>query len=145
MPHKDNNANSKPRNRYANRTLARTTVFQLLYQEEMNPGSMVEWGETFLNESLPDHEEVIRFARQLIDGVREKKIELDEKIAAQTKNWTINRMSATDKNILRLALYELLYAGTSKAIVISEAIELAGKFGSANSSSFVNGILDKFS
>jgi N utilization substance protein B len=144
MPYEHNN-NFKPRNRYVNRTLVRTTVFQLLYQEEMNPGSIKEWGETVLDESLPDHEEIFRFARQLLVGIQEKKSELDEKIAAQAKNWTINRIAATDKNILRLALYELLYAETPKAIVISEAIELAGKFGSANSSSFVNGILGKFS
>ncbi|MDR1493765.1 MAG: transcription antitermination factor NusB [Planctomycetaceae bacterium] len=145
MPYKNNNANSKPNNRYVNRTLVRTTVFQLLYQEEMNSGSAEEWGENFLNESLPDHEEIVRFARRLIAGIREKKAEIDEKIAAQAKNWTIDRISATDKNILRLALYELLYAKTPKAIVISEAIKLADKFGSENSSSFVNGILDKFS
>ena len=135
---------SRQTGKFANRTLARTVAFQLLYQEDVNPQSTDDWTDEFLRDSLPDHPEVIRFARSLVDGVREKKTELDEKIAAQSKNWSIHRMSVTDRNVLRLALYECLYLETPKPVVINEAIELAKKFGSADSSAFVNGILDRF-
>jgi len=97
-----------------------------------------------LSEKLPDHDEILKFARQLKAGVQENQAELDEKIEQISKNWSLARMSVTDRNILRLALYEMTYVKTPKPVVINEAIELAKKFGSAESSGFVNGILDQF-
>lgn len=141
---KNNPKNKATSGAYANRTLARTVVFQLLFLEDVNADTPVDWTNEFLSENLPDHEEVLKFARQLMRGVRENETELNEKIEQQSKNWTLTRMSVTDRNILRLALYELLYIKTPKAVVINEAIELAKKFGTADSSAFVNGILDRF-
>lgn len=141
------NENSNPgqsQEKYANRTLARTVVFQILYQKDLNPDDADDWTSEFLAEHLPDHEQILLFARRLIDGVQEKKAELDENLEQKSKNWSIARMSVTDRNVLRLALYELLHEKTPKAVVIHEAIELAKKFGSTGSSAFVNGILDRF-
>ena len=130
--------------KYANRTLARTVVFQLMFLEDMNPDKSEEWNNEFLSENLPAHEKVHEFARQLLAGVQENRAELDQKIERISKNWSLARMSVTDRNILRLALYEMQHINTPKPVVISEAIELAKKFGSAESTAFVNGILDQF-
>lgn len=140
----NNPDNRFPSGKYANRTLARTVVFQLLYLNDVNPDTTDESASEFLSEQLPDHEQVLKFARSLIDGVQEKRSELDQNLEQKSKNWSLSRMSVTDRNILRLALYELLYEKTPKAVVIHEAIELAKKFGTADSSAFVNGILDQF-
>ena len=129
---------------YANRTLARTVVFQLLFLHDMNPDNSVEWDGDFLSENLPDHDEILKFARQLLSGVRENRPELDKEIEQISKNWSLTRMSVTDRNVLRLALFELTYMKTPKPVVINEAIELAKTFGSTDSSVFVNGILDQF-
>ena len=136
--------NKRKHGQFANRTLARSVVFQLLFLEDMNPDNPPEWASEFLSENLPSHEEVHKFARELITGVRDNRSELDQKIEQVSKNWSLARMSVTDRNILRLALYEILYIKTPKPVVINEAIELAKKFGSAESSAFVNGILDQF-
>ena len=141
---KEKMKNNQTSSRFANRTLARTVVFQLLFQEDMNQDSPEEWNSEFLSEKLPAHEEIHKFALQLLTGVRENKPELDQRIEHVSKNWSLARMSVTDRNILRLALYEMMYVKTPKPVVINEAIELAKKFGSAESSAFVNGILDQF-
>lgn len=132
--------------KFANRSQARSVAFQILFQEELNPNSSnnKHWVGTFMDQELSGHSEVSRFAQSVVDGVKSKKAELDRMIAAQSQNWSFSRISVTDRNILRLALYEILYLDTPKAVAISEAIELAKCFGSAESASFVNGILDQF-
>jgi len=131
--------------KFAGRSRARAVVFQILYQTDLNPDSSDGlWMDSFLEQELSSHEEVIRFARAIIDGVRQKQDEIDAMISRQSKNWTLSRMSVTDRNIIRQSLYELLYLETPKPVVISEAIELAKTFGSGESSAFVNGILDQF-
>ena len=97
-----------------------------------------------MSENLPDHDQILKFARNLILGVAENKGDLDQNLEQKSKNWSLSRMTATDRNILRMSLYEMLYEKTPKAVVIHEAIELAKKFGSADSSAFINGILDQF-
>ena len=82
-------------------------------------------------------------ARELVSGTVEHVEEIDALIVAQADNWRLERMSPVDRNILRLAVYEFLYEeDVPKLVVIDEAIELAKRFGSENSSSFVNGVLD---
>lgn len=141
---KNNSENKQVSGKFASRTRARTAAFQLLFLGDLNSDSPDDWTHEFLSENLPDHEEILKFARQLISGVQEYETELNQKIEQQSKNWTLSRMSVTDRNILRLALYEMLYIKTPKAVVINEAIELAKKFGTADSPAFINGILDRF-
>ena len=141
---KNESNNKKQPGQFSNRSLARMIVFQLLFLEDMNPDNPEEWTSEYLSEKLPDHDEILKFARQLKAGVQENQAELDEKIEQVSKNWSLARMSVTDRNILRLALYEMTYINTPKPVVINEAIELAKKFGSAESPGFVNGILDQF-
>jgi N utilization substance protein B len=68
---------------------------------------------------------------------------LDALLAGIADNWSLERMAATDRNVLRLGAYEILYGGTPPRVAINEAVELAKRFGTANSAPFVNGILDK--
>jgi N utilization substance protein B len=86
---------------------------------------------------------VVEFARSLVAGVRRNRAELDELLGKTADNWRIERMAATDRNVMRLGAFELLYTETPSAVVINEAVELAKRYGSAQSAQFVNGILDK--
>lgn len=138
-----NTAEDFPADKFAHRTMARTVVFQILYQEELNPGSMEHLSESFIAKELPRHEQLITFAKQLLNSLREHRDVIDEQLAALSQNWTLVRMSPTDRSILRLSGAEILYTDTPKSVAINEAVELAKKFGTKDSPSFVNGILDK--
>ncbi|MCJ7441120.1 MAG: transcription antitermination factor NusB, partial [Thermoanaerobaculaceae bacterium] len=85
------------------------------------------------------------FAVGLVRGVILKLSELDSHLVDQADHWRLERMAAVDRNILRLALYELMFEGdTPPAVVIDEAVEIAKRFGSERSSQFVNGVLDGY-
>jgi len=88
-------------------------------------------------------EELTEFSRSLVSGVRNHRPELDELIEKLAENWSLKRMAATDRNILRLGAYEMLHTDTPRRVAIDEAVELAKRFGSAQSAQFVNGILDR--
>lgn len=79
----------------------------------------------------------------LILGVRRNLAEIDQEIERIAQNWTVNRMAGADRNVLRLGAFEVLYADTPFKVAVNEAVDLAKRFGGANSAQFVNGILDK--
>ena len=91
---------------------------------------------------VSEHEELVEFAMSLLRGTRRNRPELDELLGSRADNWSLRRMAATDRNILRLAAFELLYTSTPDRVVINEAVELAKRFGSKQSAQFVNGVLD---
>jgi len=136
---------SNSANLYANRSKARLVVFQVLFQEDLNPGYFELFGQKYLEEELPNHEQIFAFAQTLLKDCRTHQKEIDDRISQVAKNWTLERINATDRNILRLAISELLYQKTPRAVVIHEALELAGQFGCKDSVMFVNGILDRVS
>lgn len=82
------------------------------------------------------------FAKELIEGVMAHRAQLDEVVAGHARNWRLERMAAVDRNVLRLAVFEILYSTTPTPVVIDEAVELARRFGGEKSPAFVNGILD---
>jgi len=83
------------------------------------------------------------FFSRLVDGVTESKAEIDSLIVRHSDNWKITRMSGVDRNLLRVAVYELLYCeDIPPKVSINEAIDIGRKFGTEQSSAFVNGILD---
>jgi N utilization substance protein B len=82
------------------------------------------------------------FAKQLALGVEAHRDEIDAHIGACARNWRLERMAAVDRNVLRLATFELLFTETPYTVVIDEAVELAREFGSEPSPAFVNGVLD---
>lgn len=87
--------------------------------------------------------EALEYAQRLVDGALQHLDEIDELIRGQAENWRLERMSAVDRNVLRLAVYEFLHQDdVPKLVVVDEAIELAKKFGSEQSGRFVNGLLD---
>ena len=143
MPEQVNHTEDYPDGKYANRSMVRIVVFQILYQEELNPGSLKKLSESYIVQELPQHLPLLEFARQLLENTVSHRESIDEQLTALSHNWTLARMSPTDRSILRLAVSEILYTGTPKPIVINEAVELAKKFGTKDSPIFVNGILDR--
>jgi N utilization substance protein B len=120
---------------------------QVLYQDDLNPGLDPALGDAFLQDRLSSPEpqaDLIEFARSLVAGVRRNRAELDTLLAKTADHWSLERMAATDRNVLRLGTYEILYADTPDRVAINEAVELAKRFGSSHSAQFVNGILDRF-
>lgn len=118
-------------------------ALQMLYASDLNP--------TNEHYSLPREDEDARtqyesldFAAELVKGVTEHRAAIDELLTAKSKNWSLARMARVDLSILRLAIFELLYCrDIPKNVTINEAIEVAKKFGTEDSPSFVNGILDE--
>jgi N utilization substance protein B len=126
------------------RRRARELALQLLYQYELTGAS-------------PDHMQansedwsgatdgVREFAKALLEGALAHLGEIDDRLAQQTAHWRLERLAAVDRNILRLAMFELLFhPDTPHAVVIDEAIEIAKKYGAEESARFVNGVLDGF-
>lgn len=89
-----------------------------------------------------DTSDVSRRAAHLASGTVEHLGQIDELIGSVSTSWRIERMAVVDRNILRLATFELLFTDLSKAVVINEAVELAKKFSTAGSGAFINGVLD---
>jgi N utilization substance protein B len=133
------------------RRTAREMAVQMLYQSDLGGSPLPNIFSTFdLAEYLGGDqarqrriEDAFQYAQTLVRGVSEHREEIDSMIRGQADNWRLERMPAVDRNILRLAIYEMLYErDTPKLVVVDEAIELAKKFGSEQSGRFVNGLLD---
>jgi N utilization substance protein B len=124
------------------RSKAREVVLQMLYQIDVNPDVAATAVREMIREQLPE-EDLRSFAWSLFAGVRENRGVLDAKIGSAAENWTLARMAPTDRNALRLGAYELLFTDTPHRVAIDETIELARRFGTAQSPQFVNGILDR--
>jgi len=125
------------------RTLAREIALQYLYGHDLLRGAELQTLDEFLAERTGDPR-VLEFARELAGGVLEKREEIDAAIAAAAANWRIDRMAVVDRNVMRLAAYELLFRpDIPPRASLNEAVEMAKRFGSAESGAFVNGILDK--
>ncbi len=128
------------------RRTGRAYALQLLYARDGDPatdvtGAAVSWADIFeLEVDAPAQ----TFARDLVAAATERSQQIDELIASASKNWRIDRMSRVDRNILRLGAAELLaFPDVPVKVVINEAVELAKRFGTAESSAFVNGVLDR--
>ncbi len=124
------------------RSRAREVVLQVLYQDDLNPERDMHPSDMFLRQRLHHQHDLIEFAQSLLSGVRRNREELDQILSSRADNWALDRMAATDRNVLRLGAYEILYAETPDRVAINEAVELAKRFGAKQSSQFVNGILD---
>ena len=124
------------------RRKAREVALQVLYELDVLMIGVEEGMELFWNH-FEAPEEVRAFASLLVRGAWNNKAQIDSLISSCSENWTISRMSKVDKNILRMAAYELLYCpDVPPKVALNEAIDLGKMFGSENSGSFINGILD---
>ncbi len=134
------------------RRTAREMAVQMLYQSDLGGSALPHiFGSFDLAEYLGGDlarqrrrvEDAFEYAQVLVRGTVDHREEIDAMIRGQADNWRLERMPAVDRNILRLAIYEMLYEQeTPKLVVVDEAIELAKKFGSEQSGRFVNGLLD---
>lgn len=93
-------------------------------------------------EDSPRRVERDPFMEALVIGASEKAVAIDSRIAEKSEHWRLDRMAAVDRNLLRLAIYEMTEMGTPPAVVIDEALELARQFSGDESVSFINGVLD---
>ena len=125
------------------RSRAREVALQLLFQHDHNASIDRAPIERFVGARLRDAS-LIPFCFSLYDGVIAHLEDIDQRLAAAAENWRLPRMATVDRNVLRLGAYELLFVpDTPPAVALDEAIELARRYGSADSPSFVNGVLDK--
>jgi N utilization substance protein B len=125
------------------RRKARETAMKVLYSLEFNAQEAETTAELVAQDAeLPD--EVRGYAATIVAGVQQHAEAINETVARTSKRWRIERMSAIDRNILRLATWEILHReDVPVKVAINEAIEIAKKFGTQESASFVNGILDR--
>lgn len=124
------------------RSRAREVAFQVLYQDDLNPRNNPAVGDQLIRRRLRV-DDLVAFAQSLVAGVRQHRDEVDAMLEQTAANWSVKRMAATDRNVLRLGAYEIMHCDTPGRVAIDEAVELAKRFGSAQSAQFVNGILDK--
>jgi transcription antitermination protein NusB len=125
------------------RTTAREAALQMLFAIDSTNNDVDQAISDFWRE-LPGDAEGREYADALVRGVRRDAEKLDERIRAASQNWRIERMARIDRNALRLGTYELLtITDVPRAVVLDEAVELAKRFGSEESSKFVNGVLDR--
>jgi N utilization substance protein B len=118
------------------RRQAREAVLRSLYRQEYLPSSP---DDPLTDEDVGDP----AFARALLAGVHEHKDEIDRIIDQRALGWGLDRLPLVDRNILRLALYELLYADTPPEVAMDEAVELAKAYGTEHAPAVINGILDR--
>jgi N utilization substance protein B len=126
------------------RSRGREVALQVLYQMEQNSGFRAADVRRFIERRVLGDETLVEFTLELISGVKEHQAEIDEMIRQVAENWRLDRMAAIDRNILRLGAFEMLFQPEVPAkVAINEALELAKRYSTAQSSRFVNGILDK--
>jgi transcription antitermination factor NusB len=124
------------------RRRARELALQVLFHMEYNP---CDPGESFerVCESFGPPRDVRAYSREVVVGVWENRATLDRLIRRSSKNWRVERMSRVDRNILRMAIYEVLYRkDVPPKVSIDEAVELGKQYGAEESGAFINGILD---
>ena len=116
---------------------------QFLVYCDLNQGAGPDTAAEFW-ELRPASKPIRDFALNLVEGVVQHRAETDERISRYAENYELGRLAVVDRNILRLAIYEMLHRHDIPPVVsINEAIEIAKRFGTAESSRFVNGILDR--
>jgi N utilization substance protein B len=135
----------------AARHRSRQRALQVLYQWDMTKQPVEQAISSFYDtlysdesdsdesKGKPDRDE---FMEELAKGTSEMAIDIDHRITSKSEHWRLERMPTVDRNILRMAIYEMSRQGTPAAVVIDEALELARQFSGEESVSFINGILD---
>ncbi len=127
------------------RTRSRELALQFLYQVDLLGPEKVDDLTGFLQEQAEGGDaETTRYARLLVEGTLDAAPELDAEIQFVAQNWQVDRMAVIDRNVLRLAAFEILHCDEiPPKVAINEGIELGKRFSTQNSGAFINGILDK--
>lgn len=121
---------------------SREVALQILFQLEFSATIDIKASLRVFKESFETSNEVWEYAEKLIKGIHEHQKEIDTLITNHAKHWTIDRMALVDASLMRVAVYEMKFLDDSPSASINEALELAKKYGSSESSSFINGVLD---
>ena len=122
---------SKQKQFFSNRRISRIQAVQLLYEADIR-GSY----------NQQDHSETSsEFTELLIIGIKNNIVNIDNNIKKYAPDWPINQMPAIDRNILRIAIYEIMFEGSIPNVIANESVELAKLFGSESSPKFINGVL----
>ena len=126
------------------RTQGRESALKVMYQKEMT-GEQADEALRHFFESQPKMDKEMRaFIEKIVVGVQESSASLDKRVETVAENWSMKRMAVLDRNILRMAVYEMTeMTETPVKVVINEAVNLAKKYSGENSGKFVNGIHDK--
>jgi transcription antitermination protein NusB len=133
------------------RRRGRECALQVLYSLDLNSSlstaqALAHYWRAFQDDGDDKDASIASFAEDLVNGAVEHQAELDDIIQRASKNWRLDRMARVDRNLLRLATYELRFHPDVPAkVVINEAIEVAKRYGTAESPTFVNGLLDRIS
>jgi len=124
------------------RRKARELALQAMFQSEFTKKPTLEQL-TLLVENFQVNKKALPYAVAILEGIADHMVEIDQLIAKHAENWRLDRMSPVDRNIIRIAVYELIYCkDVPETVSINEAIEIAKKFSTNDAKSFINGILD---
>lgn len=125
------------------RKQGRELALQILFQLEFNSDLSVNDLLQLIGSKIP--RDSVTYAQELVRGTQDQREKIDSLIQSASSHWKVNRMAVVDRNILRLAAYEMVLSHDklSPAVAINEAVEMAKRFGSTESGAFVNGVLDQ--
>ena len=112
----------------ATRRRAREIVLKLLYEDDINPGRSAERTQAFLRSRMQGRKGLIEFAAVLLRGTLENRDAIDVRISKLAANWSLSRMAVTDRNVLRLGGFEILYGDTPGRVAVNEAVVLAKRY-----------------
>lgn len=126
------------------RSLAREIIIQVLFEDDLNPNGDQQLADQFVSDRMQGKSVGLStYTREMLESIRQSKSLVDAILEESADNWSLSRMAPTDRNILRLGVYELTQTDTPGQVVIHEAVELAKRFGTQDSPRFVNGVLDR--
>lgn len=125
----------------ATRHQARSAVVGLLYAYDLGNENIANFSDEILEESKIRNKQRT-FSNELFQGTVQNLTQIDEEITSHLKEWDYESIGKVEKAIMRLGVYEILIAGTDRAIIINEAVELAKELADENSPKFINGVLD---
>lgn len=125
------------------RRLSREMAMQILFQIEFAPQTSISSLLDLLSQGA--EADSLTYTEQIIHGVKNFKSDIDTKIQTFSRNWKLERIATVDRNILRVAIFEMFFSSTplSGKIAINEAVEIAKKYSTSESASFINGLLDQ--
>jgi N utilization substance protein B len=128
--------------RHKSRQHALQALFQIDIRKQTAAEAIAACYSSLYSEEEEDLPPEDPFMEQLVRGTAESMAEIDSRISGRSEHWRLERMPLVDRNILRLAAYEMTYAGTPPPVAIDEALELARRFSGEDSVAFINGVLD---
>lgn len=126
------------------RRKSRELALQVLFQSEFGSELTMEDRLSYFVQSFPIEASTLTYSRELLSGIEKNRTQIDQQIQKLSQNWKLDRMSLVDRNILRIALYEITIGqGAPPKVAVNEAIEMAKQYSSEESFQFINGILNR--